>query len=174
MRDWAPMVGFGDTIAVAANSVFWVILYPVPEFATAGAEFVREDSEERFLYLERIRGSITGSFGGEVQDEVAWQLMPMGLDYETPAVLEPYTTPWSFYDSEWANMRFWDRRLYQGNAASYGGAPQTLDHPYWTQVDVNPRTLLGSKDNLWPCLVIRNYSASTTFRLIHTLRAFYK
>lgn len=170
MRDWTPLVGYGQGVNVIGPGTVYQILYPIPDFDAGDAEFLIEDEEEQGIFLERIVGEINVATG--VDAAVAWQLMPLGVDYEALTVLEPFTTDWDWFSSEWANCKFWDRRHYL--ASNTVAAASLVDHPYWTQVDCNPRFLLGSKRNLWPVLAMQCLLPATTVTFSHTLRAFWK
>lgn len=170
MMDWTPMALYGEEISLAGPGSAAVILYPLPDLGAAGTEeFLVEDDDETQLYLERIVGDI--HMGVSVSESpVAWQLMPMGVDYDTPAVLEPFTTPWSPLSSDWANLRWWDRRYYNAQIAI---RPLAVDHPHWTHVDIHPRQMMGRKRELWPVLWIYAGTA-VTLRVSHQLRALWK
>lgn len=172
MRDWTPFVGFGERFTVAASSTTYVVLYPLPDFDVGDAEFLIEDEEESHLFLERIIGTVQLSWAQTASHNVAWTLLPMGVDYEALAVLEPFTTDWTPASSEWANVKFWDRRQYYLEATV--DYPSTVDHPYWTQVDCHPRFGLGSKKNLWPVLAVHNYHLTVDIDAFHYLRGFWK
>lgn len=172
MLDFAPCVAFGDGVSVPASSTGYVILYPLPDFDVGDAEFLVEDAEETGLFLERIVGDILLSFADAGSAAVAWSLLPMGANYASLQVLEPYTIDWNVNSSEWANVRFWDRRIYELETTV--NTPLTVDHPYWTQVDIKPRTLCGSSRNLWPVLAVQNFHPTVALRVQHHLRALWK
>lgn len=166
MMDWVPAVSYGATVSVAAASTVYVILYPLPDYI-ADQEFLYEDEVTSGLFLHRIVGSVTVSSDDAGNIPVAWRLMPLGCNYDTLSVLEPFATPWSADQSEWANLRWWDERRYIPTSAAN---PDLVDHPYWTRVDITPKQAFGQKRNLWPVLAIRNYSAAASMRLRHNLR----
>lgn len=172
MRDWTPLVGYGSVVDLAVSATAYLILYPLPAFSTTNEEFLVSDEEESGLFLERIVGDILVVAAEEQAVTVAWCLMPMGADYEAVTVNEPYTSDWDANSSEWANEKFWDKRLY--TATDGLNTPSLVDHPYWTQVDCHPRMLLGVKRNLWPVLVMQNYSTTDRALFQHHLRAFWK
>lgn len=172
MRDWTPLVAYGSNVTVPASSTAYVVLYPIPDFFGSDAEFVIADEEEQGLFLERVVGDILLSWGQAADAAVAWCLMPLGVDYESRVALLPYTSDWDANSSEWANEKFWDKRLFQLGTTI--NTPDVVDHPYWTQVDCHPRMLLGAKRNLWPCLVVQNFHPTQDLRLQHHLRGFWK
>lgn len=170
MMDWTPLVLYGQEISLAGPGTASVILYPLPDLGAVGdAEFLVEDDDETQLYLERIVGEIFLATSVS-SSTAAWQLMPRGVDYDTPAVLDPFTTPWDPNNSDWANLRWWDRRYYEPEVTL---RPTTVDHPHWTHVDVHPRQMMGRKKELWPVLMLW-VGQAVTLRAVHTLRALWK
>lgn len=174
--DWVPMAFYGDDIVLAGGpggTTGYVILYPVPDYGLVDEEFLYEDQEETGLFLERIIGSVHMSSTSPGGHTVAWQLMPLGVEYDTPAVLPPFTVGWSPRDSNWANLRFWERKERTLDPPNYT-YPAPQEDPSWTFVDIHPRQLMGAKHNLWPVLCVHNADAVYGVRLHHTLRALYK
>lgn len=172
--DWVPMAFYGDAFTVLPGATGYVILYPLPDYALGDQEFLVEDEDETGMFLERIVGDIyvsTSILTG--QEAVAWQLMPLGADYEAAVILQPYTTDWTPDDSEWANLRWWDRRCVAHATQGYYW-PESIDIPHWTHVDINPRQMMGAKRNLWPVLVVYNDSPDSNVLVKHNLRALYK
>lgn len=177
MIDFVPMVEYGTTIVLPANMTSYLVLYPVPDYDNTDEEFLVADNEDSNLFLERIVGQVTFSWDVQevpTQSRVAWRLMPLGIDYSTLQVLEPFD-PWHPDSSEWANLKWWDERsiriLEQGVTDLM---PAAVDHPYWSFVDCKPRMLLGSTRNLWPVLAIRNDNAMDGLNFKHRLRGLYK
>lgn len=167
--DWTPLAFYGQEVSLAGVGSAAVILYPLPDLGAGDEEFLVEDDDRTQLFMERIVGDVHVSVS-DAPAAVAWQLMPMGVDYDTPAVLAPFTTPWTPLASEWANLRWWDRRYYLANTDR---RPSPVDHPHWTHVDIHPRQMVGRKRELWPVLQIY-CGNTTTMRVQHTLRALWK
>lgn len=170
MMDWTPLVAYGDEISVAGPGTAYVILYPLPDLGAAGtAEFLVEDDDSTQLYLERIVGEVYVS-ASVSPAAVAWQLMPLGVDYDAPAILSPFTADWSPGNTEWANLRWWARQWYYTDTDLL---PSKVDHPAWTHVDIHPRQMMGRKRELWPVLCLYT-STGTTVRFRHYLRGLWK
>jgi len=176
MRDWTTCVGYAQSIVVPPASSVAVLLYPIPDYSGSNAEFLVEDEEEQSLFLERIVGQVFASPDEDFQaGAFTWRLMPLGVDYDTGAALWPFTLVSLFGSSESANLRWWAERCWVPvTTGSSSGAPEAIEHPYWTTVDVHPRNMLGAKKNLWPFLVLDNSSGNVSLRVFHRLRAFWK
>lgn len=175
VTDKTPMVGYGELVLVPATSTVYIVLYPIPDY-TGDAEFLVEDSEEN-LFLDRIVGTINVVFtSSENLPDLAicWRLMPLGLNYDTQEVLEPFSVPFFAQSSEWANLKWWVERYYvpRGALVSEQG-PLEVDHPWWTNVDYRPRMMMGAGRNLWPVLAVRNPYAQD-IRVEHRLTAFWR
>lgn len=180
MIDFTPCVGYGELIDVPPQTTVYVVLYPLPDYA-ADAEFLVESEEETNIFLERLVGTVHLSWDGMAvpsNGQVGWRLMPLGVNYDTLEVLEPFSVPFFPSSSEWCNLKWWYERLRQvAFAGAAQLAPNVSDHPYWTTVDCKPKMMLGAGRNLWPVLAIRNDSAGVeeiTLTLRHRLRALWK
>lgn len=177
MIDFTPMPEYGAVNPCLPSTTLYTVLYPIPDFAAGMDEFLVESGEQRALFLERIVGSITLYWNNSelpAEPQVFWRLLPMGIDYAALTVLEPYTSPLDPRSSEWANLKWWDERQYVGDVNTFAGHPSTIDHPYWTTVDCNPRMMMGSDRNLWPVLAVVNFDAVVTLFVRHRLRALWK
>lgn len=179
MRDWTPMVGYGDINLVNANTTLYQVLYPLPDFAAGDAEFLVEDEEETGMLLERIVGDVTWSWQEEPTfGRAFWRLLPMGVNYDMLTVLEPFTPSLEPDSSEWANIRWWAERDYRVDEVGHVPAmPSGVDHPYWTRVDINPRQQMGSRRNLWPVIAYSNFTEpamGARAQVRHRLRAYWK
>lgn len=182
MRDWTPLVGYSTAGTIDPLDTVYLVLYPLPDYAGSDREFLIEDDEGSAIFLERVIGDITFAWSedpGSAQSNVGWRLMPLGVDFSTLEVLEPFSAqPWDWGSSEWANLKWWDERVYREvDVAPAEGLipyPDTVDIPHWTFVDCHPRQLLGAKRNLWPVLAMRNRNANARLFYRHRLRGFWK
>lgn len=176
--DGMPMVNYGQLEAINPLTTLYVVLYPVPDYI-GDQEFLYEDDVTRSLFLHRISGDIQMAW--ETPEDVAsasyggWSLMPLGVEYDTVSVLQPFTIPWDPLLPEWCNLSHWAKRYYRPTlgAAFNGLPPDPFAHPWWTYVDVKPKRKLGVDNNLWPVLAVRNSDAMSRLYVRHTLKAWY-
>lgn len=170
--DWVIGVGYGTGVTVAASNALFIVLTNLPDVAGAGTgEFGYEEDTWRSLYLERIVGDINFQWVGEASpNQLAWRIMPLPADYDAPGVLYPYSPLDIINGTEDANLRWWGERRYVCDVGTGSAGPALVDHPYWTEVDLHPKSWVGSKYNVWPVLVVQNPSSTTDLRLTHHLR----
>lgn len=188
VRDFVPLVQYGVEVNVNPGVTQYIVLYPLPDLVGSDIEFLVEDNTESVLFLERVVGSVTlnwedsegvGPTGSAAN--AGWCLLPLGVDYSTLQVLEPFGTAWDWASSEWANVKWWDKRVRNiaglVNLTGFEASqvqPSDVDIPYWTMVDIHPRMALGQDRNLWPVLAVRNRNANFRLTAVHYLRGFFK
>lgn len=151
--DWVPCFGYGVTLTANAAETAARELLQLPDFAAVDSVGLVEDTDD--LFIHRIVGFVAMSNGHATSDAISlWRIMPLQADLETGVVQVPWDpVGTSLASGQVANFRFWAERF---RTLLPGDSPEntSVDHPFWTQVDIHPKQAVGRRLNLWPSLVV--------------------
>ena len=160
MMDWVP--AYGRSLI---NSQVWTAVnlsQALVNTASGGAaEFGTFEGEEEEFFVERIVGTVSAWAPGLDGDpiSVCLRIQPLQNNLTTVVPQLPFNP--GDGDSDYvANFRFWWERRYvvvpsvtsSDVVATQRTSSNEVDHPYWTQVDIRPKQLIGRRLNLWPCM----------------------